>query len=70
MSNGTKVIVGAMAGLLAGTLIGLLIAPQSGKETREKIGEKTDDVLNYLNDFASRLRKKTKPGDTSVPTAE
>ncbi len=57
MNSTVKIIIAAIAGALAGTVTGLLLAPTSGKEAREKITEKTDEVLEYLNDFAARLRK-------------
>ncbi len=67
MQTGTKVIIAAIAGALAGTVTGLLVAPASGKETREKLGERTDEVLDYLNDFAEKLKAQK---DELVETAK
>lgn len=57
MNTGTKVAIAAITGALAGAVTGLLVAPNSGKETREKISERTDEVLDYLNDLAVKLKK-------------
>jgi len=37
MKSGTSFITGLLAGVAVGGVIALLYAPQSGKETREKI---------------------------------
>ena len=58
MQNGTKIVVAAIAGALAGAVTGLLMAPTSGKETRGKISEKTDEVLDYLNEMAQKIKKQ------------
>ena len=60
MQTGTKVVVAALAGALAGAITGILIAPTSGKETREKLSGKTDEALEYLNEFAKKLKKSKK----------
>ncbi len=56
MQTGTKIILGTIAGAIAGTLTGMMIAPGSGKETREKIGKKQEEILGDLNDLAEKLR--------------
>jgi gas vesicle protein len=56
MQTGTKIILGTIAGAIAGTLTGMMIAPGSGKENREKIGKKQEEILGNLNDLAEKLR--------------
>ena len=48
--NGTKLILGALAGLVAGVAIGMLLAPASGSETRQKI-------VDTAGNLTKRLRK-------------
>lgn len=51
--NNTGLVIGALAsGLLIGSVISLLIAPDSGKNTREKI-------TKSLKDPESRLKRKS-----------
>ena len=42
-------------GLGVGLIGGVLLAPKSGTETREYLGEKTDDGLKYLKTRANDL---------------
>lgn len=56
MNNVSKVLVAAFTGALAGVAAGFLLAPTSGKETRDKLGEKTDEVIDYLSDFSDKLK--------------
>jgi len=52
-----------MTGLLAGAAIGgilaLLYAPHSGKETREKVRQKFDDLEKELEDLKSKAGQKS-----------
>lgn len=57
MSNSGKVLLGVLAGAAAGIITGILIAPASGKETRESISEKTDDLLAQMKDLLSKKDK-------------
>lgn len=42
--------MGVLAGIAAGTLIGVLIAPDKGSETRRKIRQKGDDLVDGVKD--------------------
>ncbi len=46
-----KAIVGALALLATGVTIGILIAPEKGKKTRKKIGDKFDDMKDSWKRF-------------------
>lgn len=46
-----KAIVGALALLATGVTIGILIAPEKGKKTRQKIGDKFDDMKDSWKKF-------------------
>lgn len=49
MSTG-KIVLGVLAGIAAGTLIGVLIAPDKGSETRRKIRQKGDDLVEGVKE--------------------
>jgi gas vesicle protein len=53
---------GFVKGLLIGGLIGaaaaMLFAPMSGKSLRKKIGRKTDDILDDVNQYAQTGKEK------------
>ena len=49
MSTG-KIVLGVLAGIAAGTLLGVLIAPDKGTETRRKIRQKGDDMVEGVKD--------------------
>jgi len=46
-----KILIGTLAGFAAGLAIGVLNAPESGEETRRKLGEKADDIKNRVRRF-------------------
>ena len=54
MSTG-KIVLGVLAGIAAGTLIGVLIAPDKGTETRRKIRQKGDDLVEGVKDGMSSM---------------
>ncbi|MDA3819698.1 MAG: YtxH domain-containing protein [Candidatus Delongbacteria bacterium] len=54
MSNSGKILLGVLAGAAAGVITGILVAPASGKETRENISSKTDELLSNLKDFLNK----------------
>jgi len=43
-------ITGLLIGGLAGVLIGILYAPKSGRETRDDIGKKTEELMEKAKD--------------------
>ena len=52
--------VGLLTGAVIGGALGLLFAPQSGKETRQMIKEKTSGVVDSVKDAASEARRRGK----------
>jgi gas vesicle protein len=54
MSNG-KIVLGVLAGIAAGTLLGVLIAPDKGAETRRKIRQKGDDLVEGVRDGVTSM---------------
>lgn len=51
-------LTGLLAGAVVGGVIALLYAPQSGKETREQIKQKIDDLENELNDLKANVKNR------------
>lgn len=47
MSTG-KVVSGILVGIAAGAVLGILFAPDKGYETRKKLRQTTDDLVNNL----------------------
>jgi gas vesicle protein len=51
----SNVILGILAGAAVGAVVGILFAPDSGKNTRDKISRKTGDLVGDLKDRADHL---------------
>ena len=45
-----------ISGITAGSIVALLYAPQSGDETRKKIGKAYDDAEDYVGDAGDYLK--------------
>lgn len=62
-SNASSALAGLLIGGLAGAGAALLLAPQSGKETREQIQQKTielrDRTAETVEDAVSQVKSKT-----------
>jgi len=58
MSNGGKVLLGVLAGAAAGIVTGVLIAPASGKETRDTITDKSEELLQGVKDLINKEKEK------------
>ena len=50
MNTTAKIIIGVLAGAAAGAITGILLAPDSGKNTRKKIIDGTNDMVDNLKD--------------------
>jgi len=68
--TGRKVAVGALIAGVSGYLAGLLTAPQSGKETRDDLRDKADDIKDdaslELNIVADRLNDTVKEAQSKT----
>ena len=61
MTRSENLIAGVVIGGLIGALIGILYAPKSGKETREDIGKKADELLKKAKiEYEDTVRKSKK----------
>lgn len=57
-STAMKVAGGVLAGAAAGAIAGILLAPDSGKNTRKKISEKSKKVVANVKKAAKNIRSK------------
>lgn len=58
MSDSFKVLFGMIIGAAAGVVTGVLIAPAPGKETRDKVHDKTVELLEGIKDMLARNEEK------------
>ncbi|PZP47346.1 MAG: hypothetical protein DI598_11100 [Pseudopedobacter saltans] len=49
-----QILIGSISGIVAGAVVGLLLAPQSGKETRQKIADSAEDWKKKLKKFKNK----------------
>ena len=60
MKNSTgSFILGVTFGALCGVVLALLLTPQSGEETREILGKKTEDLRKGAEDAVERARQSS-----------
>jgi len=60
MSENCDFIGGLVVGGLIGAVIGILYAPKSGKETREEIGQKADELLSKAKEEYGHAVEKSR----------
>ncbi len=48
MANNGKILGALLLGAAAGAILGILFAPDKGSETRKKIKEKGEDILDDI----------------------
>lgn len=70
MNDTGKTFLAALAGAAVGAGLALLFAPASGKETREKIAHKLDDVKEDLKEKGSKLAHQIKGKKAEPHTTE
>jgi gas vesicle protein len=67
MSKKGDFTAGLVVGGLIGVLIGILYAPKSGKETREEIGRKADELLSKAKEeYDHAVEKSRKAYEATV----
>lgn len=58
MSTEKNVLIGFAAAALAGVTIGLLVAPDSGKNTREKLRQGSNKLLDVVRSNRETIKEK------------
>jgi len=67
MSNSRDFLKGLIIGGLIGAAAGILFAPKSGKETREDISRKTQDLLSRAKEeYESAMEKSKKAYEAAI----
>ncbi len=57
---GKKLMIGAVIGAVAGVVAGVLTAPKSGKETRNDIKRKAEELRDKATDEVKAAKTKLK----------
>ena len=65
-SDKSGAIAALLAGLAVGAVLGVLFAPDSGKNTREKISDKALDLADNAKDSLHSLQDKLSYGKDSL----
>ncbi|MCE5264178.1 MAG: YtxH domain-containing protein [Deltaproteobacteria bacterium] len=61
------IVTGVVLGGLVGAALGILFAPQSGRQTRKDICDKTGELLNEAkSEYKSALKKSGKAYESAV----
>ena len=60
MTKSTKIALGLLGAAAAGLVVGLLIAPETGKDIRKKIKDKTGDLTDQLGDLIAKSENNIK----------
>ena len=58
MSKTGNFIAGLLTGAMAGTVLALLYAPDTGKNTRDRLSYRLSNYRDELNDLISELRQE------------
>lgn len=67
MNKSGDFMAGLVVGGLIGTVIGILYAPKSGRETREEIGQKADELLAKVKEeYEHAVEKSRKTYEAAV----
>jgi gas vesicle protein len=67
MSKSGDFVAGLMIGGLIGAAIGILYAPKSGKETREELGRKADELMaKAKEEYELAVEKSRKAYESTV----
>jgi len=57
-NTGAAILVSFLVGGIVGAGLALLFAPQTGRKTRRKIADLTDDIKDYATDYTKKLKDK------------
>jgi gas vesicle protein len=59
MNDTSKVLVATISGVALGIAAGLLVAPQSGKETRDQLGEQVKKAKKDIDGLIAKTKTAT-----------
>ena len=58
MNKSSNFLAGLLTGALAGTVLALLYAPDTGKNTRDKLSYRLGEYLDDLNELIDQLKEE------------
>jgi gas vesicle protein len=64
-----SILLAFIMGAVSGAAVALLYAPQSGRETREFLGERANEARSRATDAAARGREALNQGRDTLTTA-
>jgi gas vesicle protein len=64
-----SILLAFIMGAVSGAAVALLYAPQSGRETREYLGERANEARSRANEAAARGREALNQGRDTLTTA-
>ena len=68
MTTANKFFTGLVAGAVIGSIAGLLMAPKAGKETRQVVANRANELKSKAGGYAVTLREKMRR--SNVPGLE
>ena len=63
MTTGNKFFTGLIAGAVIGSVAGLLMAPKPGKETRQVVAYRANELKSKAGRYAVTIREKMRRSD-------
>ncbi|MDA1220241.1 MAG: YtxH domain-containing protein [Chloroflexi bacterium] len=60
MAKTSNFLTGLLAGAVVGAVAGLILAPKPGKETRELVGTRTNEIRNRAGYYVENVRGRFK----------
>ena len=70
MVNTNKLVAGLIAGAALGAVAGLLFAPKPGKESRQIVAARADELRNKANGYVAAMRSRRKSKENQLVMAE
>ncbi len=71
MSNSDKIFMAFIVGAATGAISALLLAPETGEDTRKKLGKVADEFSHTLNEtLESSAEKMRELADTALAEVE
>ena len=70
MVNTNKLVAGLIAGAAVGAVVGLLFAPKPGKESRQIVAARADELRNKANGYVVAMRSRRKSKENQLVMAE
>ena len=70
MVKTNKLVAGLIAGAALGAVAGLLFAPKPGKESRQIVAARADELRNKANGYVVAMRSRRKSKENQLVMAE